>query len=302
MANGVASTLDLVPVPGAPDRLMRREAARQMGALRAAFAAHFGVPLYLAETFRSLKTQQDYYRTYPRGSAAVPGTSFHGTGDAADIWTGVDKYGTPQHQWMQANAPAYGFTNTQGKATRSSRYPNGEAHHWVYVGRPTIVAGLDSATIDNDGNDMADITQGQVQWIANTLLDTGIKTAVGDRTVKQVLSDALLFGQANANEIAAVKAGLAGTPGAVWAVRLEHTVAKDAQGKPLSIPAGDLLRYEPAEHEGTRRAVAAVGRADVDLDYAAVVAELKASGLDPATFATYAADEADRRERDRLGS
>jgi hypothetical protein len=148
MANGVASTLDLAPVPGLPDRLMRREAARQMGALRAAFAAHFGVPLYLAETFRSLKTQQDYYRTYPRGSAAVPGTSFHGTGDAADIWTGVDKYGTPQHQWMQANAPAYGFTNTQGKATRSSRYPNGEAHHWVYVGRPTAVAGLDTEEID----------------------------------------------------------------------------------------------------------------------------------------------------------
>jgi hypothetical protein len=152
MANGVASTLDLIEVPkisdGEPTRLMRREAARQMGALRRAFARHFGGPPYLAETFRSLATQQDYYRTFPKGSAAPPGTSFHGTGDAADIWTGVDKYGTPQHQWMQENAPAYGFTNTQGKNTKSSRYPNGEAHHWVYVGRPTIVAGLDTEEID----------------------------------------------------------------------------------------------------------------------------------------------------------
>lgn len=166
MANGVASTLDLVPVPGAPDRLMRREAARQMGALRVAFQAHFGVPLYLAETFRSLDTQWSYYRTYPKGAAAYPGTSFHGTGDAADCWTGVDKYGTPQHNWMQANAPAFGFTNTQGKATRSSRYPNGEAHHWVYVGRPTVVAGLDIEEIDMP------ITEAEMNRIAQKAAET----------------------------------------------------------------------------------------------------------------------------------
>jgi hypothetical protein len=194
MANGVASTLDLAPVPGLPDRLMRREAARQMGALRAAFKAHFGVPLYLAETFRSLKTQQDYYRTMPKGSAAYPGTSPHGLGDAADIWTGVDKYGTPQHQWMQANAPAYGFTNTQGKNTKSSRYPNGEAHHWVYVGRPTTVAGLETEEIEmplteQEMNTIAQRAAETVWNIAEVNAANGVRTRMGDMQRYGELSD-----------------------------------------------------------------------------------------------------------------
>jgi hypothetical protein len=134
---------------------------------------------------RSAPSQQDYYRTFPKGSAAPPGTSFHGTGDAADIWTGVDKYGTPQHQWMQENGPAYGFTNTQGKNTKSSRYPNGEAHHWVYVGRPTIVAGLETEEIDMP------LTQDEINTIAQRAAETvwniaevnaanGVQTRMGD--------------------------------------------------------------------------------------------------------------------------
>lgn len=82
---------------------------------------------------------------------------------------------------------------------------------------------------------------------------------------------------------------------ATWAHPLKHALADK------NVSAGDLLRYEPAEHEGTRRAVAQVGQAVTpDIDYARVVAELKAAGLDPQKFAVYAADEADRRERERL--
>ena len=84
---------------------------------------------------------------------------------------------------------------------------------------------------------------------------------------------------------------------ATWEQPLVHAIEK----RPVS--AGDLLRYEPAEHEGTRRAVAKVGQAVTpDIDHAKVVAELKAAGLDPQKFAVYAADEADRRERERLAS
>ncbi|WP_181034742.1 M15 family metallopeptidase [Clavibacter michiganensis] len=191
MANGVASTLDLVEVPkmsaGEPTRLMRREAARQMGALRREFAKEFGSPPYLAETFRSLATQQDYYRTFPKGSAAFPGTSFHGTGDAADMWTGIDKYGTPQHQWMQRNAPAYGFTNTQGKATRSSRYPNGEAHHWVYVGRPAIVAGLNTEEIDMG------LSNEDVERVGQNLLNIERENPANGRLTK--IGDLIRYGE-----------------------------------------------------------------------------------------------------------
>jgi hypothetical protein len=138
MANGVASTLDLAEV--VPGRLMIRTAARQMRGLMAAFMAEFGYPPELAETFRSIETQQHYANTLPAGTFARPGTSNHGWGTAADMWSGISKYGTPQNNWMQGNAPAYGFTNDQGRATKSRTYPNGEAHHWVYVGNPTIVA------------------------------------------------------------------------------------------------------------------------------------------------------------------
>jgi hypothetical protein len=321
-ANGEIPLSALVRLPGYSDQYLYAEPARQFIGLADAFYAERKNSLVSVEAYRPRRktpglpgsAEGYFFSRYSRvgyktglwydGSwwkrnpgalaAGIPGTSHHGFARAVDV--DIYSFSSADYNALTRLAPQYGFSLVQGIA-------DGEPWHIVYVGSPRIVAaGLGTTNIDNDGNDMADITQGQVQWIANTLLDTGIKTPVGDRTVKQALADALLFGQANANEIAEVKAGLAGTPGAVWAVRLEHTVAKDAEGKPLSIPAGDLLRYEPAEHEGTRRAVAAVARPDVDLDYTAVVAELKASGLDPATYATYAADEADRRERERLAS
>lgn len=91
-------------------------------------------------------------------------------------------------------------------------------------------------------------------------------------------------------------------PADVWAHTLVHPLAKPVNGQPARVAAGELLRYEPAEHDSTRRAVAAaVGKgANVDIDYDELVASLKGSGLDPAAIAVYSADEADRRERARL--
>lgn len=95
---------------------------------------------------------------------------------------------------------------------------------------------------------------------------------------------------------------LESVPDAVWGKTFPHPLAKTADGSPAQVPAGDFLRYEPAEHDGTRKAIAAIvtQATSVDIDAAAVAAALKKSGFDPATFAVYAADEADRRERARL--
>ncbi|TFC59398.1 MULTISPECIES: M23 family metallopeptidase [unclassified Cryobacterium] len=90
-------------------------------------------------------------------------------------------------------------------------------------------------------------------------------------------------------------------PADVWAHPLVHPLAK-VDGQPARVAAGELLRYEPAEHEATRRSVAAaVSKSGIDIDYDELVASLKGSGLDPQAIAVYSADEADRRERERLG-
>ncbi|MBF4625530.1 M15 family metallopeptidase [Clavibacter sp. VKM Ac-2872] len=307
MANGQLDTRTLAQIDGEPGDLLRADACGYWNALQRDFRKAMGYGLGVREAYRPLATQIAYFVTrYAKTSrntglwydgtywvkkagvpaAARPGTSKHGDGLAVDAT--IDSFTSPAYRWMAANADRYGFGNNQGRN-------DGEPWHWVFgETRPTIQpASVGSQAIDNDGNDMADITEGQMQRIAVILLDTEIQTPLGPRLVKHALGDALLLGQANANSIAEV-------PDLTWDVRLEHTLAKAADGSPLMVPVRDLVRYEPAEHEATRRAVAAVARPDVDLDYAAVVAELKESGLDPATFATYAADEADRRERERL--
>lgn len=112
-----------------------------------------------------------------------------------------------------------------------------ERWHWNDNG--TALASLGITPIKEE-NDMADLTQGQVQWIANTLLDTGIDTAVGPRTVKQALSDALLLGQAANTAIEKVPTG---TAQAVASVLLDRPDLPKVNGKPQRTSLGDMISY-----------------------------------------------------------
>jgi len=56
--------------------------------------------------------------------AAAPGTSNHGKGLAIDI-QGTGGFGGSLYNWLAAHAPAYGWTNTEGRQI-------GESWHWVY--------------------------------------------------------------------------------------------------------------------------------------------------------------------------
>lgn len=104
-------------------------------------------------------------------------------------------------------------------------------------------------------------------------------------------------GNTQTGNLAIAAERIANLPAAVWSHPLKHTLIDG-----LEVPAGDLLRFEPAEHENTRRAVAAIATGDIDYDK--VAAEIAAAfpQLDPHAFAVAAADEADRRDRERLGS
>lgn len=91
-------------------------------------------------------------------------------------------------------------------------------------------------------------------------------------------------------------------PGNVWTHPLEHTVAKKADGSALMTTAGDLLRFEPAEHANTRAAVALVATGDFDYERVAEELAERFPELDAHAFAVAAADEADRREKVRLAA
>ncbi|AGY47145.1 tail length tape measure protein [Clavibacter phage CN1A] len=227
--------------------LLRADAAAQAYALQDAYTRATGKPLVILEGYRDL-TRQKYLRNLylsGRGNiAAVPGLSNHGWGLACDFAAPLNSSGSEEHRWMRQNAPLFGFDWARGKA-------DNEPWHWEYGNVPVSRwASLDVTPIDR--NDMADITEGQMQRIAVILLDTEIQTPLGPRLVKHALGDALLLGQANANSIAEV-------PDKTWDVLVDHPLAKNEDGTPLKVRLGDVAKYEPLEHQNTRDAIAKLG-------------------------------------------
>ncbi|POH63645.1 MULTISPECIES: M23 family metallopeptidase [Cryobacterium] len=165
---------------------------------------------------------------------------------------------------------------------------------------PYIAAALGSFTAGSGANPLEDdmpITDADVVKILTGEFDTGLLNPDGSprwMTLAGSIRSILWY----EDRIHGMAEKL---PADVWSHPLVHPLAK-VDGQPARVAAGELLRYEPAEHEATRRAVAAAAsKSGVDIDYDELVASLKGSGLDPQAIAVYSADEADRRERVRLG-
>ena len=73
-----------------------------------------------------------YVRRLGTASAATPGTSIHGKGNALDIAGIYSNYGAPRtkgYLWLAANAPAYGWTNPNWATTKNYWEP----WHWEYT-------------------------------------------------------------------------------------------------------------------------------------------------------------------------
>jgi hypothetical protein len=93
------------------DRYVWRPLVPQVEAFRAAFAAHFGKPLVITESYRDRPTQVRYRAKYLAGTGAYavpPGTSKHGWGTALDLGSGVADIHSAEHAWAVANGPTYG--------------------------------------------------------------------------------------------------------------------------------------------------------------------------------------------------
>jgi zinc D-Ala-D-Ala carboxypeptidase len=96
-----------------------------------AFAARFGTPLCVTDSYRSY-AEQVAVRARRGTWAAVPGHSNHGWGTALDLCGGVEDFDSPAHAWLDVNAPAYGWFHPAW-ARRGGSLP--EPWHWEYAGQ-----------------------------------------------------------------------------------------------------------------------------------------------------------------------
>lgn len=114
----------------APRQRLAVGAAAAFEALSAGYAADFGRPLCVTDSYRDYAGQVDVFRRKP-ALAATPGRSQHGLARALDLCGGVESFGTPQHRWMQGNAARFGFVLPSWAQVDGSRP---EAWHWEWAG------------------------------------------------------------------------------------------------------------------------------------------------------------------------
>jgi hypothetical protein len=106
--NGRIPLASMVELTWAPGHFLRGDAAEGLESLHAAFRETFGADLSVTSSYRSFDGQVAARASFGR-LAAVPGTSRHGIGIAVDLGGGINRFGTPQHQWFVANGPAFGW-------------------------------------------------------------------------------------------------------------------------------------------------------------------------------------------------
>lgn len=262
--NGYIPESALRQLRAEPGDFMRADAAAAFDAMAAAFRAHFGYGIVVLEAYRSYVTQKnlrDLYLTGRGNIAATPGTSVHGWGLAVDLASGINTFGTPQYNWMKANATRFGFDNDRGIIDR-------EAWHWEYGNKSApIFAGDSIVTIEND----MPLTNADVQKVALAVITAEFADKEG-KTVR--LLDVLNRTDRTARD---VQIAVDTIPDRVWTKGIPHPLAVDEKGKTAIIQAQDYLRYEPSEHENTRRVVqqAANELSDKDVERIATVVAAK---------------------------
>lgn len=109
---------------------LRCDAAVAFRLLSAEYAAELGTELCITDSYRSRDVQESVYRTKPT-LAAVPGTSNHGWGIAVDLCGGVERFGTPEHEWVVSHGASYGWVHPAWAAQGGSRP---EPWHFEYAG------------------------------------------------------------------------------------------------------------------------------------------------------------------------
>lgn len=98
--------------------------------LNRAFKAEFKRNIFVTDGYRTFAEQVITKAAKPT-LAAEPGTSNHGLGLAVDLGGGINAFNTPEHRWMMANAPKFGWVNPSW-AQAGAEKP--EPWHWEFTG------------------------------------------------------------------------------------------------------------------------------------------------------------------------
>jgi hypothetical protein len=128
--NGQLPLSTLCPLWATRGHLLRADAAAAFDEMSKAYGAHYGEPLCVTDSYRSLAEQVAVRAAKPT-LAAVPGTSNHGWGVAVDLCGGIQSFGTPQHRWMVENAMSFGWFHPTW-AQQGGSLP--EPWHWEFAG------------------------------------------------------------------------------------------------------------------------------------------------------------------------
>jgi cell wall-associated NlpC family hydrolase len=127
--NGLIPPSAMCPL-GVGGHSLRCDAAAAYRAMSAAFAATFGTPICITDSYRTYASQVRLYGQKP-ALAAVPGTSNHGWGLAVDLCGGIERFGTAQYSWMKANSGRFGYLHPDWAEPGRGRE---EPWHWEYAG------------------------------------------------------------------------------------------------------------------------------------------------------------------------
>jgi hypothetical protein len=128
--NGFLPISALCPLPSAPGHRLVAAAASSFGRMNAAYQADMGSPICVTDSYRDYAGQVAVFHAKPE-LAATPGRSNHGWGKALDLCGGIQRFGTPQHQWLKAHAAEYGWGHPDWAEPGGSKP---EAWHWEFQG------------------------------------------------------------------------------------------------------------------------------------------------------------------------
>ncbi|UOY03900.1 NlpC/P60 family protein [Blastococcus sp. PRF04-17] len=107
---------------------LRCDAAHSYKLMSEAFQEAFGSRLCITDSYRSYASQVSAYARKP-ALAAWPGTSNHGWALAVDLCGGINVAGSPQWNWMVANAGRFGWVQPTWAAPGGEKP---EPWHWEY--------------------------------------------------------------------------------------------------------------------------------------------------------------------------
>jgi LAS superfamily LD-carboxypeptidase LdcB len=128
--NGQIPPTALCPLWFAAPHRLRADAAAAFKPMAIEYAATFGTPLCVGDSYRTYAAQVAVKAEKPV-LAATPGMSNHGWGLAMDMCDGIEQFGTVTHQWMVDNALRFGWFHPAWAEADGSKP---EAWHWEYAG------------------------------------------------------------------------------------------------------------------------------------------------------------------------